>query len=270
MNKTEMKNIVNITKFNLKTNFKAILGWSISMFLIMFLYMILFPSMKNMAAMKIEAMPSEMLKFFGVNSLSDMNNYMHYFGIMFNMIIIAASLFAASFSAKLVCGEEKSKSIEFLNSLNVNRSEIYFSKLITVFISLTIVLLSSVIAGLICGFAVGGETFVLIDYISVVKISGISIYIFMAISFLLSGISSKMNVSMISSLIIFVSYIIGYIGVLIDKSWLLYFSPIEMFNMNNALAMSSTTIIALLIYFSIMILSVILGNYFYKRRDFSI
>jgi len=270
MNKTEIKNIVNITKFNLKVNFKSILGWSIAIFLITFLYMILFPSMKDLATMKMEAMPKEMLQFFGLDSLNNMNNYIHYFGMMFNMIIITISVYAVSLSSKLICGEEKTKSIEFLNSLNVNRNEIYISKLITAFISLIIVLLSAVIAGLICGLAVGGETFILMDFISIVKLGGISVFIFMSISFLLSGISSKMNVSMISSIIIFGTYLIGYLGVLLEKRWLVYFSPIETLNVNGALNMTSSTYVSIFVYFTIIILSILFGKYFYKKRDFNI
>lgn len=268
--KMNRRNIINLTKFNLKVNKGNIWGWFISIFLIMFVYMIFFPTIKDIGIAKMELMPEEMLKFFNLTSLNDMNNYVSYFGMIFNMVLIAISIFAAIFSAKLICKEENTKSIEFLNALHVSRNEIYISKLITAFISITFILLGVVFATLISGFIVGGKTFILNDILMITKVTSITAYMFMALSFLLSGITSKINVSSISSIVVLLCYMVGYLGTLLEKKWLTNFSPFESLSPTNALVMSNSTILILLVYFVIMAVFIIIGIKFYKKRDFYI
>ncbi len=270
MKKINFKNIKNIIKLNLKINKNSIIGWSIAVFLLMFLYMILFSSMKDIALAKLEAMPKEMLKLFNMDDLTDMNNYIKYFGMIFSIMLIVISIYAATFSAKLIYKEENTKSIEFLNSLNVNRSEIYISKLITSFIAVTLVLLSCVSAALIGGLINGGETFVIYDFIKIIKMSSISVYFFMAISFLISGITAKINPSSISSILVLFSYMIGYLGILLEKKFITYFSSFESFSAKAVLNMTSTTTILFGIYFTLIIIFILIGHRFYKRRDFVI
>jgi len=264
------RNVINVVKFNLKVNKNNIIGWFIAITLIMFVYMIFFPTIKDIGIAKMELMPEEMLKFVGLTSISDMNNFTYYFGMIFNIVLIAISIFAATFSAKLICKEENTKSIEFLNALHISRKEIYIAKLITAFIAITTVLIGVIVSTLISGFIIGGSTFVLSDFMKIIKISSFSAYIFMALSFLISGITSKINVASISSIAVLFCYMIGYLGTLLEKKWLTYFSPFESLSPNNALAMSSSTIITLLIYFVVMVLFIITGIKFYKKRDFYI
>lgn len=267
MNKS---NIVNLVKFNIKINKSNVLGWFISIFSIMFIYMIFFPTIKDIGIAKMELMPEEMLKFFNLNSLNDMNNYVSYFGMIFNIVLISISIFAATFSAKLICKEENTKSIEFLNALHISRNEIYISKLITAFISVTFVLFGAISATIFSGFIVGGNTFVLNDVLIITKVTSFTAYIFMALSFLISGITSKINVASISSVTVLFCYMIGYLGILLEKKWVTYFSPFESLNPNNALTMSNSTTSLLSIYFLITIIFIIVGIKFYKKRDFYI
>ncbi len=270
MNRMSGRNILNATKFNLKVNKSSILGWSIAIFSIMFVYMTLFPIIKDIGMAKMELMPEAMLEFVGLNSISDMNNFISYFGMIFNIILIAISIFSATFSAKIICKEEHTKSIEFLDALNISRDEIYVSKLLTAFISVTLVLISAMSATLISGFINGGSTFVLTDFIKIIKVSSMSAYVFMALSFLISGITSKINVSSISAIGVLVLYMIGYLGILVDKKILTYFSPFESLSPTKALILSNHTILMLLIYLMVIIIFIVIGNKFYKKRDFNI
>lgn len=272
MRNISLKSSLKLMTFDLKNNKSKIIGWSVAIFSIMFLYMILFPSMKDMAQMKMEAMPEELLKFSKMSDISQIGNFITYFSMIYNMILIAISIFAATFSANLIASEEKSKSIEFLYSLNVSRFEIYISKLLTAFIAVLIVVCSGAFSTLICGFGNGGETFVLVDFLQIVKISSFTAFFFISVSFLIAGITTRIGVSVISSMVVLVCYLLGYLGVLLeDKAkWLLYLSPFEVFSPNNALELSSQTIISLVIYLLLTILFVVCGAAFYNKRDFTI
>lgn len=263
---------LKLTGFDLKVCRKQIIGWCVAIFSIMFLYMILFPTVKDMAQLKLDAMPKEILEMFGMENFTDMANFTSYFGMIYSIVIIAISIFAATISANLICKEEKSKTIEFLYSLEVSRTEIYISKLITAFIAVFMVVLSAVVSTAICGMITGGETFVAADFLQIAKISSITAFFFMTVSLLLAGITTKIGVSVTSSMIVLLCYMLGYLSKLLgDKAqWLVNLSPFELFNSTNALALEGDTMAALGVYFAIMVIFVVVGGIVYKRRDFNI
>ena len=271
MSNFDTKNVIKLTKFELNLHKKIIIGWSIALFSLMFLYMILFGSMQEMAQVKMEAMPEELLQFVGMSSFDDMSNYISYFGMIFNLVLIAISIFAATFGANLLFKEEKSKSIEFLYSLEVSRSEIYFSKLITGFIGLMAVIIATSIAATICGF-IAGETFILMDFIAIIKLSSFTPFFFLGVAFMFSGISNKISSAMISSVTVLGCYMLGYLGNLLgDKAtWLRYLSPFESFSPTNAIALEGKTMITMGIYFVILVLFVIVGHGVYRKRDLNV
>ncbi len=152
--------LLELVKFNLSVNKKQIIGWCIALFSFMFLYMILFPSVKDMAQVKLDAMPQELLQFVGISDMADMGNYVIYFGMIYNLILVAMSIFAVIFTSNLLYNEEKTKTIEFMYSLEVNKYEIYFSKLITSYLAIMLVVIATCSSAIICGYIGGGETFI--------------------------------------------------------------------------------------------------------------
>lgn len=136
MNSMSMKSIGRLIGFGLKTNRKKILGWCIAVFLITLIYMTLFPYVKDMAQMKFDTMPKEVMQLMGIEDMSYIGDYSSYFGTIYNLLLIAISVFMATFSVGLIVNEERNKTIEFLYSLEISRSEIFISKLIVSFIAL--------------------------------------------------------------------------------------------------------------------------------------
>ena len=272
MNNSAFKNICRLSLFEIKISKKTIIGWCIAIFSIVFMYMILFSSMKEMAEIKLQSMPEEMLSFFGMQEFSDMGNYVTYFGMIFNILMIAISIFAATYSANTIYREEKRKTIEFLYSLNVSRGEIYISKLIASFIAVTVVLLSALISSVICGYAVGGESFVLLDCMSIVGITGFTAYFFLAFSIMTAGALSSVNAPVTGSMAVLVFYCVGYLGTLLEEKaeWIKYISPFEMLSPKNALAFENETAVSMCVYLAVAVLFVIIGGVLYKRRDFKI
>jgi len=272
MRDLDTKNVIRLTSFNIKTNKKQIIGWSVAIFSIMFLYMILFPYMKDLAQAKFDSMPEEMLELFGVKNLSSMGNFISYFGMIYNIILVAMSIFAATFASNLLFKEEKNKTIEFLYSLKVSRGEIYLSKLITAFLGVLAVTLSAVLSTLICGLINGGETFVMFDFVQIVKISSFTAFFFMAVATSMAGISSKVSTAALGSGVVLVCYMLGFLGSLLqDKAlWLKYLSPFEIFSPTNALVFDTKVVVSLGIYMLLFIALLTVGGIVYKKRDFNI
>ncbi len=267
-----MKNIMLLTAFQIKTNKKQIIGWTISIFAIMFLYMILFPSVQDMAQIKMDAMPEELMQFMGMDDFSDMSNYMTYFAMIYNMILIAISIFAAVLGAGVITKEEKSKTIEFLYAMEVSRVEIYISKFLTAYIGVMIVIMGAAISSIICGFINGGETFILMDMITMVKGSAIIPFVFLAVGTMIAGITTKVSGGSAGSVVVIVSYVLGFLSTMVSEelSWFKYLSPFEVLNPEVAVEMSTEVITAMCGYLIIMIVLVVIGGVIYNKRDFQI
>ena len=272
MSNYSLKSSLKLTGFDLRNNRRQLIGWCVAIFSIMFMYMILFPSMQDMAKIKMEAMPKEFLQFFDMQSMDDISNFMGYFGMVFNIVLVAMSIFAASFSANIIYREEKTKTIEFLYSLEVSRTEIYISKLITAFIACLAVLISAAASTIICGYANGGDTFIIGDLLRIIKVSGFCVFFFMAVSLMLAGITSKVGIAGIGSMVVLFSYVLGYLSKLLDTkaTWLAYFSPFQLFSPQNAVSLETHTIIELVVYVGLALVFLIAGGLVYKRRDFNI
>ncbi len=268
----DFKNIFKLCKFNLITTRKTIIGWTIAIFSIMTLYMILFPSIQDLATAKINAMPQELLQLVGMEDLTDMSNYINYYSMIYSLILVAVSIFAATFSASLILKEEKTKSIEFLYSLAVSKVEIYISKYLTATIAIAVVLTFAVLSVIGCGFVGGGETFDLLDIITSAKIVSFPPLFFGAIALMLAGVNPRIGTGAVASSVVLVSYMLGYLGELLqnDGEFLLYFSPFITLNVQDAIALDDRLIISVCIYLVIYISALVSGCLFYKKRDLQI
>ncbi|MEG0919199.1 MAG: ABC transporter permease subunit [Anaerovoracaceae bacterium] len=269
MNKFSIRSTLNLTGFQLRNSKKTIIGWTIAIMGIMSLYMFLFPTMKDIAEVKMETMPEEIMSLFGMEDLSSMNNYIGYFGMIYNIILIPLSIFGAIFGAGLVYKEEKNKTIEFINSMPVKRSEIYLANIITGIIGLTIVLIGAIAVVGIAGIAVGGNTFDLMDYITVSKVSSITPYFFMFVAIGIAGMTAKINVPVIASMVVLADYMVGYLGKLLEEKipHLSSFSPFEVFNPAKVVDLDNELIVQAVIYLAIGLIFMILGKTIYNKRD---
>ncbi len=272
MKNVEVRNILAICRFNLFVNRKPILGWSIAIFAFMFLYMILFPFVRDMAQVEVEMMPEELLQLFGMGNFSDMSRFLPYYGSIFGIILVAVSIFSATFSAGLLLKEEKSKSIEFLNSLAVSRTEIYLAKYCTATLAVLLVVVVAVMATLICGAINGGETFDAAKVVAASAVSGFIPLFFAVAGLAISGIHAKYGTGATASFVVLASYLLGYLGTLLgDKAeFLMYLSPFVTFGISNTVTLSGETQAALLVYVILYVLLLVLGCVAYNKRDLSI
>ncbi len=267
-----MKQILKLCKFNLLVKRKAIMGWSLCIFSVMTLYMVFFPSIQDVASIKFEVMPQEVLQFVGMEDLTSLDNYTNYFGTIYALVLVAVSIFSATFSAGLITKAEQDKSIEFMNSLPVTRTELFIAKYLTSTIAVGLVLTCAILAVIGCGFLVGGESFSLMDVVACAKITSFSALLFGAIALSLAGVSSKVGTAATASGVVLAAYMLGYLGQLLgeDGELLKYFSPFLTLSVEQVLENSSELYIGLGIYFFLYLLALIIGGVLYNRRDLKI
>lgn len=267
-----MKNIMQLVKFNLRNRKKYILGWCLGIFVMMFIYMILFPSMKELGQAKMDALPKSMLELMGVESFGIMTNWVGYFGMIFNIFAVVISFFTVTFAGSQIYSEEKTKSIEFMNSLPVSRSEVYWSKVISSFVAVLFLSLASALSAIMCGLINGGETFILVDVLQIIKITGFIPFFFMALALCAGGITTKLSPATVGSASVILFYMISYLGSLLEDKgeWLRTITPFKQFSPANALALSNGTMLALGIFGLILVAFLLVGNSVYNKRDFNI
>lgn len=256
--------LLEVIKFNFKIYKKTILMWSIILFFVMSLYMILFPCVKEIAQEKIDVMPVQLTEIFNISSISDMTDFTYYFKTIYKIIIIVISVFAINFSSSLITDEEKNKTMNFLINQDITRNDIYLSKLITAFISTLFIAFLCLISASVCAVISGEDLLILKNIFINGSIISIIPFIFISSSFLFSGYSYK-NSKALSLSFLFIVYMIGYLGTLLESNFLLNISPFITMDVEF-----SNFGVFTIIYFILFILFSFLGLKFYKKRDLSI
>ena len=264
--------IAKLTLFHLKVTKKQILAWSVILFSLLFLYMILFPSVKDMAQLKLENMPKALLQIIGMEDMNQMSTHTGYLSMIYNLFLIVMSIFIAIYSANVLADEEKHKTIEFLYSLNVSRLDIYLSKVAASFTALCIVIIASAVSVLTCGFINGGETFSFMDTLQILKMTALTPFVFMGLGCMLAGVFGKSYCASLASGVAVLCYMFGYLSTLMgDKlTFLKYLSPFEMLHPQNVLALDTATVISMAVYVVVMLLTIVVGGFFYSKRDLKV
>lgn len=275
-NNFEIKNIGRIFKAEFKMRMKNLIVWSGAMFAILLLYMLLFPSVKEIAIEKLEAMPAELLAMFGMSAESDFANYNTYFSSIFQIILLVLCAYASVNATNSLHDEETTGSIEFLNSCKVSRIEIYVSKVLVVLCNLTIITILSFLAIIISGAIVATAQVDAGAIFATVFVSYLAILVFAGIGFLISALLKKsVKASNIALGVFFGTYIIGYLSNIGPDfiRFMKWFSPIDFLSpnlvMNSTLGIGNDTFNVIgIILGLIIILGSIIGGYFvYKKKD---
>ncbi len=262
-----MKNIKTLSLFQLKIKRKQIIIWTLVLSAIMFMYMVLFPSLQDLASIKLESLPKEFLQLMGVEGFSDLSNYNSYFIMVYSIIIIAYTIYIANFSASIFQSDESDGSIEFIASQSLSRSEIYLSKLISSTVAVILPFIAISIVVILCGILVGSDTFVFSEITQTLIVSFLIPLLFMSLAICLSSSSYRYGKASLSIFVILITYLLGYLGLLLESKGeiLRHLSPFEMFLISD---FSDLNIIALIITVLLSILLLVFGLINYNRRDY--
>lgn len=258
--------------FEWKIHRKSILIWATTLFFVMAIYMLCFDTMKELAKAKFENLPDEYLQFVGISDIAQMDNYVTFFGMIFNLINIVISIFAITFGIQIIKKEESTKTIEYLYSLPVTRKDIILSKLLLGFVGVLLNVLVVLLSGVLCGLIIGDETFNVVEILAITKLAGIVPFFFLIIGLAVAATFKKNVSSGLGAGIVMLSYMLGYLGnILEDKGeFLKFFSPFELLSPTQILSESSQPYIVFGVL-SILMILMILGSFFeYGKRDYKL
>ena len=131
---------MNIYKHELKMKIKSVAIWSVSIFLLILVYLSAFGSLTEDTAMLSEMMssfPEELLIAFGMTDM-DFSSVLGFYGVVFLFIQVCLAIQAANYGFSLVSIEERELTADFLLAKPIGRPRILTSKLLAALTSLTI------------------------------------------------------------------------------------------------------------------------------------
>ena len=131
---------MNIFIHEFRMNLKSVVIWSVSMALLLLIYISAFSSIAEDAALMNEmlsAFPEELLIAFGMTDM-DWSTIMGFFGVAFLFCQVCLSIQAANYGFSLVSIEERELTADFLLAKPIGRSQILTSKLLAALAGLTI------------------------------------------------------------------------------------------------------------------------------------
>lgn len=272
MKKTNTKNIVVLSAFEIKKSKKFLIGFTVIITMIMSLYMFLFDSVKDMASMKLDSLPKEMLNIFNINDIESLASYDGYFAMVFRLILIAISCYMMVFASKIFKKEEEEKTIEFLYSLSVSRKEIFLSKSLTISIVTFLPFLATVTVTSLAALSQNIENFVFSDFLKNASIMYIPVIIYVSIAILLASVLKNNNISALASSFVFTTYIMGYFSKLFgrDADFLKFLSPLHVFSYSGKSEFLPSIAKESLIYLTLSLIIILFSLNFYSKRDFNL
>lgn len=264
-----------IFKREISRNLKSLIIWSIVLGGLVLLMLSIYPQFNmNNESMKelLNAYPESLKKAFSMDKL-DMGTILGFYGIEVYMITtLFGSIFAALLASNIIAKEENEKTVEFLLSKPVTRTQIVTEKLLA--LSANILILNSITAIIsIIGFKFASNEQVAMKTFSLLVIATILLHFtFATISFFMSTIIKKNRNILATSLgLVFVCYFFGIISGVSDKFQnLKYLSPFKYVDAGDILKANAIEPLYILIMVTIMVISVALTYAVYRRKDISV
>ena len=227
---------MNVFALEIRNSRKSAVRWIVSISAIIVFILAFFPSMqtesmKELTGAKLEGIDPAILAVLGMNRIIDFSIITNFFGYVLQFITLALMVFITHQAVSLLIKEETDGTIEFLYAKPVSRGGIFFGKLfalLLIFIVMLVVFTIVTVAGYLC--------FSDITPVDAIKECGIFYsailfigMLFMSVGMLMSAlIKSNTSASSVSISIVFATFIVGIMSVLVDGlGFLIYFSPMD-------------------------------------------
>ena len=259
----------------LKDRKKSLLGYSIGAFLMLWLYILIFPSIQSSAQQlqsALESYPKELLAAFGMEDLS-LNTLEKYLGVenySFVWPILVITL-ALSRAGNFFAGEIEKGTIGMTLSLPISRTKIFFSKYLAGILSLLIFTVVSIL-GVIPLALLHNVDF---DFPRLLNLTVLGMFfgiaIFSATAMVSSLASEKAKVYFPVTAALVAMYVINIIAnIKPSLEWLQYSSVFHYFNSQEVLAYNNVSLASYAVFGSIILLGMVVGLAAFRRRDVSV
>ncbi len=275
-----MENNMNIFKFEFNRLLKGSIIWALVCSALVVMFMLFFPSMKDMGmkelvGTKLESLPEAFLEAFNISGTTDLSNISDFSAYVLQYIIMAGGVYAAILGVSALVKEESEGTIEFLYSKPVTRNNIVTAKILasTVIFFIFIIIVATVT--MIVSTIVKPDDIEMMSMIMDIKKLYIGMaligYIFMGIGFLISVfVKSSKKATPIALGIFFSSYVIGIFSKLQDRlSGFIYLSPFD-YAPPAEIIKNGFEAKFIVIGLIIIVVSIVATYTIYNKKDFNI
>ena len=262
---------MNIYKHEFRMKLGSVINWSVSLVILLFLFMSMYSGFADSAELLNETMaqmPQELLIAFGLTDM-DMSTVLGFYGVAFLFCQICLAIQAANYGFGLVSVEETDMTADFLLAKPVGRSNILTTKLLAALTSLTItnavVWVSSFIAISMFrdGRAYDSQTLLLL-LLGILPFQLFFLSVGMVVSLLMNRVRSVTSASMALA---FGMYVLSVFGGMLGEDTFDLITPFKHFEANPIIANAAYDMPLVMISVTIIVVS-ILGSYLlYGRRN---
>ena len=218
-----------------------------------------------------ETMPTVVLAFFGMNGL-DLNTAGGYYGVIFFLLLLMATIHAGMLGAGIISKEEQDKTSEFLFVKPISRVKIISFKILAALTNVIIINVVSLVISIVMADIVAKEE----DLTTIIcRMSMAMLIVQLIFLFLGTGLASiserPYKAAGKTSIIVLVTYVISVISDYSDKlDFLKFFTPFKYFEPKKIVNGGNFEPIFIIISFLMIGILIRVTYTFFQKRDLSI
>ncbi|MDP4090988.1 MAG: ABC transporter permease subunit [Bacillota bacterium] len=264
---------MNIFIRELKANRKALIIWSVCMFLGVLSGMSKYTAYSSGANNEVfEKMPSTLKALLGISASFDVTQMSGFFAFLYPYLAVSAGIHAVLLGSGIIAKEERDKTTEFLIVKPVSRKTIITSKLLAALVNVVIVnlvtLVSSVamVAAYNKGKDITGEVVVFLLSMFIVQLIFLSLGAFIA-AFMRNPKAAGSR----GAAVLFGAYFISKVTDLTDKVNIInLLSPFKYFSVQNIVNENSLSLGVVVLCILLVAVFSVSTYHFYMKRDLNV
>lgn len=263
---------MNIFFRELKANRKALIIWSVCMFLLVLSGMSKYTVYSSSNSSEVfSKMPYSMKALFGIGTF-DVAKMSGFFAFLFPYLELTAAIHAVLLGSSIIAKEERDKTTEFLMAKPVSLNTIVTSKLFAAFVNIVIFNIVTLFSSIVMvnaynkGKDISSEIIIFIFSMFIVQL------IFLSIGALISAVMKNPKTSgSVSVGTLFGSFVISKITDLTDKvNFLNVLSPFKYFSYQKIINTNTISIGISILSIGFIGILVVFTYFFYMKRDLNL
>ncbi len=262
---------MNIFKHEFKAKLRSVVTWSLSIYILVVVFMSIFQGFAKETTMVTELMssfPRELLIAFGIEDM-DWSSILGYFSLVFVFIQICLAMQAANYGFALVSLEETEWTADFLLSKPVGRRQILTSKLLAALSALAITEGFIFFSSLLYMILFRGDQLIPLTPLLVLMLSmPVFQLFFLSVGMLVSLLVKRVrSVTPFSMGLVFGLYTLNAFGDMIGEESLEILSPFRHFTPGYIIKNSAWEAPLVLISIIVIILALAASYWLYAKRN---
>jgi len=262
---------MNIYKQEFKMNLRSVVTWSITVMVIILIFLAMFSRLSADAEIMNEMMaqfPDELLIAFGMDGM-DFSSILGLYSLAFVFCQICLAIQAANYGFSLVSIEERELTADFLLAKPVSRRTIMTTKLLSALTGLVITNLVVWITSLILVNVFNtGDSFEMKPLLLVLGSIIVFQLFFLTVGLIISLLVKRVrNVTAFTMGLVFGMYLLNAFGDMLGKDTLEIITPFNHFEPSYIINHQAYDFPVLLVSVALIVASVVASYVLYNRRD---